>query len=59
MVSAMNRACGRGTVENLLENFRIASHTGCSPYFAERVSAAIRLQDKCRVAGRRVQILPR
>jgi hypothetical protein len=42
----------------LVENFRIASKHRMLSYFAERVSAAIQLQDKCRVAGRQVQILP-
>jgi hypothetical protein len=44
MVSAMNRACGRGTVDKLVEELPDREPYRMLSYFAERVSAAIRLK---------------
>lgn len=44
MVSAMNRACGRGTVGDIVKELPDREPYRMLSYFAERVSAAIRLK---------------
>lgn len=44
MVSAMNRACGRGTVDELIDELPVREPYQMLAYFAERASAAIRLK---------------
>lgn len=55
----MNRACGRGTVDKLIEQLPDREPYRMLSYFTERVSAAIRLRTNVGPADRRLQVLPR